>query len=174
MDNKLINDILMFIHYIPQTIIITLFLAITIIFFKENKNDSVKKIKEFIRTESGIFIFLMYAAFLFTCAVLGRPYTYPLTDIIGPFGFTYNDQFNYTGLENIIIFVPYIILYLHAFKPHKPGQQCLKLTVFTTISIEIIQLICCLGQFCIADLIHNTVGGMIGYGIWKLVNGFKK
>lgn len=79
---------------------------------------------------------------------------------------------------NILMFVP-----LGFWLPF--GQKCFRVSwktylagFFLTVGIECIQLILSLGLFEIADLFNNTLGTMIGYGFYKvleyIVQAYKK
>ena len=67
------------------------------------------------------------------------------------------------------MFVPLTVLYLQAFKPNRPWEAALKLTIFTSVFIELSQLIFWLGEFQLSDLLYNTIGGVIGIALWMLL-----
>ena len=71
-------------------------------------------------------------------------------------------------LGNIILFLPYgffVSYYLNLKKPLSPFF----LILLVSASIEITQLL--IGRiFDIDDIILNIIGGMLGFGIYKLVN----
>ena len=43
-------------------------------------------------------------------------------------------------------------------------------SIYSSLVIEILQLLLMVGQVQLSDLVHNTVGGMIGCGVWWIVN----
>ena len=72
------------------------------------------------------------------------------------------------------MFVPYTFFYIKAFKPKLVWQKCLMLSLATTLFIEVFQLLFWVGWFSLADIVHNVVGGMLGCGLWKLIEFYKK
>ncbi len=55
--------------------------------------------------------------------------------------------------------------------PVMMGRPCFKMTVvcsfFFSLSIELLQLVTRRGFFEFDDIFHNTLGALIGYGLWK-------
>lgn len=162
------TNLLIQLHFIPQAVIVTVMLLMAYLFIAEHKENTAEIIKKYIVKHYRITAFLFYTALLITGTILGRPLTNPYTNILGYFGFYYSELhlFNYVGLENILLFIPYTYLFIVAFKPVQTVKKCFYLTIITTVLIELCQLLFWLGQFAIADIIHNTIGGMIGCGIW--------
>ncbi len=68
---------------------------------------------------------------------------------------------------NILVFIPYGVLIP---KMWSGMQKCMNTVLgafFFSMLIEMVQLILKLGLFEFDDIIHNVVGAMIGYGMWK-------
>lgn len=72
---------------------------------------------------------------------------------------------------NIIAFMPLGFLVPSIAKSCRSIRKVLFLSIGTSISIELIQLILRVGSTDIDDVILNTFGGLIGYLIFKLVLG---
>ncbi|NEZ77239.1 VanZ family protein [Clostridium botulinum] len=72
-------------------------------------------------------------------------------------------------LGNIIIFFPLGFLIPSVFLRLNNWKKVFIVVFFSSLLIELIQLITGLGFFDVDDLILNTLGGMIGYYIYKLV-----
>lgn len=75
---------------------------------------------------------------------------------------------------NIIAFIPFGILVPMLFKPKASSF----ITVFfysflLSLSFELTQLFLYIGTFDVDDLILNTSGGMIGYGVFRLLTIFR-
>ncbi len=167
-------EIIRQLHFLPQALIVSVLVLISYMYARENKGKVKGKLKELIKNDLYIVLFLSYTTLLFTGTIIAREYTDPLINVIGYIGLYRVDRYNYMGLINILIFIPYIYLYITAFNPRKPFRNGILLTVLTTVFIEVLQLIFCVGTFCLADMIHNTIGGLIGCGIWYLVKRKRK
>lgn len=111
----------------------------------------------------------------------------PLENIVGIWGF-FDKQGIFTTevIENMILFIPFTILYLWAFREKiittnkKVGSVVGKATIITfviSLSIEFLQLFLRIGTFQLSDLFYNTLGGLIGgliYWIGYKLNHRKK
>lgn len=152
-------------HYIPQAIIIFVLLTMSFLFFQDNRRHIKERIKN-LRKQRWIVCFLFYTALLLTGTILARPYTNPYTNITGFIWLFVEGKLNIGGLINILMFIPFVFLYLNAFKPQKPIVSCLLVSIGSTLFIELFQLLFWVGWFSLADMIHNFIGGMIGYVVW--------
>lgn len=77
-------------------------------------------------------------------------------------------------LYNIFVFIPWgILLPILYTKARKMKVTILSATIFSLV-IELIQLIFHLGFFEFDDIFHNTLGALIGYGLWKLVSKYMR
>lgn len=166
------NNILTQLHYIPLAAFLTVLFVIAFLFFTENNEEAKDKIIKMVREDGWIVAFLFYSALLFSGTLMGRPHTNPFVDIIGHIGFGKDDNFLTDGLVNILMFVPYTYLYLKAFRPERFVRKSFFISIATTIIIELCQLLFWVGQFSLGDILHNIIGGMVGCGLWHLINSF--
>lgn len=70
-------------------------------------------------------------------------------------------------LENILLFVPYGVLIQMYFKKQRGVVLSLISGFFTSLVIELLQLVTRRGIFQIDDIITNTLGCVIGFVIFK-------
>lgn len=80
-------------------------------------------------------------------------------------------------LNNILLFVPLGILYGEFCRwKAKPTRGFLALGIGLAVSIviEISQLVFKLGLFEFDDMLNNSIGMMLGYGIYRMIEGRKK
>lgn len=68
-------------------------------------------------------------------------------------------------LYNVLVFVPWGMLLLSLFRV-KRRSWIIGSAAICSFVIEFIQLVLKLGLFELDDIFHNTVGAVIGYGIW--------
>lgn len=169
----MIELILSLVHFLPQALILTVFICITYLFVKDNKEQTCDKLKKLMKGKLPFVLFVFCAAVIFTSTVFARPLTNPYTHIFDFFLYDGWGRFNIVGLLNVLIFIPYTVLYIVAFTPNKPFVKSLQLTIATTLIIEIYQLLFWAGQFSLADMTHNTIGGMLGCGLWYLMKYIK-
>ena len=67
--------------------------------------------------------------------------------------------------KNIIIFIPYGI-YIYMLKPKWKFINHIVPIILTSLALEILQYILSIGATDITDLIGNTIGGVVGLGIY--------
>lgn len=170
----MLNTIFTFLRFIPLTITLTIFFLLAFLFIRENKNHVLEKLRAFIYTNHRLVIFITYTILMLTSTVIARPFVNPFTNVLGFVLYDGLGKVSLTGILNILMFVPYVILYNLTFSPDESIKKSLLLSVSTTILIEFCQLFFCSGQFSLSDIIHNTVGGMIGCCIWHIVRMFAK
>ena len=98
----------------------------------------------------------------------------PLEHVLGIWGLSNDGKIYTENFENLILFLPFIVLLLWAGeeKEHfkeKSIQDVLilsfKVSFLFSLGIEFCQLFFKLGTFQLTDLFFNTVGGLLG-GIW--------
>ena len=96
----------------------------------------------------------------------------PLSKVMGGWGIWENvngeQQLTTECIENVIMMMPFSALVLWTFK-EKIGNSWKKLLLYSgkiafvfSVSIEMLQLLLRLGTFQLADIVYNTLGGMIG------------
>ena len=66
-----------------------------------------------------------------------------------------------------------ILLPVTFVKLRRMRMTLLSAAIFSA-SIEIIQLVFCLGYFEFDDIFNNTLGALIGYGLWTLVSKYRR
>ncbi|WJQ82721.1 VanZ family protein [Brevibacillus brevis] len=74
--------------------------------------------------------------------------------------------FNLAG--NVILFVPLGLLVPLLFLRFQNIHRVFFLTLFVSLIIETLQLLLSLGSFDVDDLLLNVLGGLIGYGMFRL------
>ena len=159
--------------YVPRTIILFAILIPAYLFVAENDKNQIKeKVKDTLKNYK-VILFLFWLAFLIMSTIFTRWTEVPYRVVLDGFGFKTAKGWNTDGLENILLFIPYTFHYLWAFHPQKPWKVALTLSLLTTVTIELLQLIFWLGAFQFSDILHNTVGGIIGCGLWRLVRWIK-
>lgn len=80
-----------------------------------------------------------------------------------------NIKDNIEAIENLIFFIPYTFFLLQGFSIKKL-KNILFMSFFTSLLIEILQFIIKIGTFQLSDLLYNTLGGVIGYIIYRIIN----
>ena len=96
----------------------------------------------------------------------------PLSDVMGGWGIweTVNGEQRLTTecIENVIMMVPFsaVVVWTFGEKIGNSWKKILrysgKIAFIFSVSIEMLQLLLRLGTFQIADILYNTVGGVIG------------
>lgn len=94
-----------------------------------------------------------------------RFYTY--RDIVGVKAFILN------LFGNIFVFSPFGFMLPVISVKCRGFLKIFQFTFFLSMVIELTQLVCKVGSFDVDDLILNTVGGLIGYAVFKLLDGFR-
>lgn len=74
-----------------------------------------------------------------------------------------NRRNNAYVIENVLLFVPYGILCPMAFRRAEKFRYCLLAGAFTSVSIELLQLVTGRGFFQIDDILTNVLGTVAGY-----------
>lgn len=101
----------------------------------------------------------------------------PLADVWGGWGI---QVFEYTGIDygtligNIIMFIPLTLIILFTLKDIFSSwkDMLIKCGLFSfglSLFIELLQLILKKGTFQVSDIVYNTIGGLIGVGIYILI-----
>lgn len=148
----------------------TFFLSVTYLYFMENRKKAWGKIFSEL-TQLWKLLFFLCTAYLLTCTVVGRYYTVPYKNILGSFGlFDRSGKINIDLFNNIVMFIPFSFFYIKAFKPEHPFKSAMTLSISTTLFVEISQLIGWMGNFQLADILHNIIGGFLGYCLWCIWN----
>lgn len=171
--HRVLIDLIDQTRYFYRTLLVTFLFSTTYLFIKDNKGEVTIRIKRLWK-EKWKGMFLLYGAFMFTSTVLGRSKINPYQSVWNNIGFRINDMaWNLEIVKNILFFIPYIYLLLKAFKPKNPLFTAVLVSAGTSMFIEFSQLFSWLGSFQIADLIHNFIGGILGYCLWRIISKIK-
>lgn len=122
------------------------------------------------------FALFLYLVILFQLTLFGRKECDPLSDVFGGWiPFYQYWHWNFDALYNIFLLTPLLFLLLWNFPKMSDGNQkrlmirCSVISFCMSFFIEINQLIFHIGTFQIADLVYNTISGMIGGLIYRKV-----
>ena len=75
---------------------------------------------------------------------------------------------------NIVAFIPFgLLLPMISPKERRAGMIFL-LALELSLMIEVIQLFSHVGSFDVDDLILNTAGGLLGYGLYRVIHGMAR
>lgn len=77
-------------------------------------------------------------------------------------------------LGNVVIFMPFGALIRWVINRKVCWYQAVFYTFFLSLSVEVLQLISRVGSFDIDDVILNTLGGLFGFWIYKLLTFWNK
>lgn len=125
------------------------------------------------RTFRRMFFLVFYTALILFKTLLNRDmWKNPVSNVIGIWGI-YNENGDLTTevIENLALFIPFIILLLWCFQEKILGESAKLLVVLWksvqivfvfSLLIEFAQLLLRLGTFQLSDLFYNTLGGLIG------------
>lgn len=119
-----------------------------------------------------MFLFVFYVALMLFRTLLNRSiWSNPLSNVMGGWGLNGDDgKLSTEAVENVFLFIPYILLLFWTFS-HKLWKtrkvtwmlaSALGIGFGTSLGIEFLQLLLCLGTFQISDLFYNTLGGILG------------
>lgn len=77
-------------------------------------------------------------------------------------------------LCNILFFAPWGFLFPQVWERMRKPVWIIGSALVVSVTIELIQLIFHLGFFEFDDIFNNTLGALIGYGLWKLVSKYTR
>ncbi len=144
-------------------------LAALYLLIRENGKKLKEKLLALLK-QGWITGFLFYLALILTSTVFVRGVQTPYRNLVGCFGLCDDPDWNFEVLRNIALFIPYTFLYIKAFTPKRTFISSLLISIGTTLFIELSQLIFWLGECQLSDIVHNTLGGILGYAIWYLID----
>ena len=170
---QLLQDILLQLNYLPRALILLVPLCMAWLFVEDNRGRVLARLRVLLR-RGWVIAFILYAALLLTSTVLGRTTIRPYASVFKNFFLRSDPAWNNEIYENILLFIPYGFLLLQAVRPSRPLRCALTVSLLTTVLIELTQLLLWLGEFQLSDIVHNTLGGLIGYVIWRFVRLFSK
>lgn len=156
-------------------IFITL-ICIMILAVRKKKGNQLHYVK--------IFSVMFYFSELFYTTLIHRigMKTNPLSDVFGEWSVYDGETIMYINpkpILNIILFLPicFAVFYIlksflnKTFTNKKIILLTLIISFFTSLAIELIQLIFCIGTFQLSDLTYNTLGGLLGAMIYITAKG---
>ena len=119
------------------------------------------------------FLLAFNTLYILFCTLFNRSvWSNPLSDVIGVWGlYDKNGNLTTESIENVVLFVPFIMLVFWCFR-EKIIDSTVKFLVVMKKSaiivfvfsfvIELLQLLLRVGTFQLSDLFYNTLGGLIG------------
>ena len=93
---------------------------------------------------------------------------YVYRDVVGGKAFVLN------LFGNVIAFMPFGLFIPILFARRRHLKSILRMTFLLSLGIEIIQLLTRTGSFDVDDLILNTLGGVLGYLLFVILDVFRR
>lgn len=125
-------------------------------------------------------LFIGYIVFVLQLTVFGRGTSHFLQLNLYPFGGYIEAWQKYSlrefqnGIFNILMFVPVGILLPWISYKFRAFKRLLLVVLCATIAIETYQTLSGAGLFELDDIINNTLGGIMGYQLYRLVTSIMK
>ena len=157
-------------EYIPRAVLLAVLFMAGYIWLLGDSRDRWKPGRLLAHWRLGLFV--LYLSFLLVSTVFGRMTVKMSPNLWNHLWFRKNTAWNNQIIENILLFIPYTVLFLTAFRPRRPFRAALLVSLCTTVGIELSQLLCRVGDFQVSDILYNTLGGLAGWGIWTLIRRF--
>lgn len=164
MKNYLIYDFAVMEGYLRNGVLLGILVALLymVVLLLGHKKPAFQK-------TGGIFLLAAYGVMVLEVAFLSREagsrQGIDLT-LFETWGNTMRDHMYV--IENIVMFLPLGILLPIIWKKERSFVTALGTLVGATVCIELLQLITQRGYCQLDDVVMNTLGGLIGYGIYKL------
>ena len=145
--------------------------------------EGIRRWISMLKTNSEFRRFLLlafYTAMILNKTLFCRPiWNQPFKNVIGVWGF-YEDGKLYTeNVENIMLFIPFLALLMWALQDRlwesrtMTGRlyfrKALLISFLSSVVIEMSQLFLKVGAIQISDLVFNTLGGVIGAGVYWIL-----
>lgn len=174
---------------IGASLLIAVLSMFTYMYFKDKGfMNGIKNFAQAFRHQKGfarLFLLNFYASVLLFITIFCRDFWGdPVSAIMGHWQiYTPDGSLDTENIENVVLFVPFTALLLWNFrqKIYKNGKVTLVSAVLKSfmlgfvfsLSIEVSQVLFKIGTFQYADLVCNTIGGVVGgvvyYMIYKIV-----
>ncbi len=161
------KDILAQGQYLFRAGLVTALILLASVLYPDGRSGAGQRLRRLLKRPWRI-AFAFYCVFILTSTVLGRSFVNPTEHVLTHFGFTHQGAFNDQLVENILFFIPLTFFYLNAFPVRHPFRNALQLSVGMTLLVEMCQLLGRLGEFQLADMAQNIVGGLLGWALWRL------
>lgn len=162
-----------------------LFATITMMALPLIKNLGIKNalIEMLHNLKSDRIYFCKFVFFLYLFMVLSRTlicrniWKVPWENVVGNWGIFLSDgSYNFEGFLNVALFLPLSLFMLLGFPSLSKGKTIVKILYFAlkkgllfSICIELCQLFLRLGTFQFSDMAQNTLGGLLGAGIYLVI-----
>lgn len=163
----LFKDILAQGIYIPRALILTLLFIVVGIYPQMKASGNKWDSRELLEHWREV-LFLFYLAFMLVSTLFSRKITNPYPNILKHLNTWDYFEWNNEIIGNILLFIPFTALFLQAFRVKNTWKSSFIVSIVTTSFIELSQLLFWLGEFQFADIINNTIGGMLGCCIWRI------
>ncbi|GAA0798451.1 hypothetical protein GCM10008910_23010 [Faecalicatena orotica] len=162
----IINDILSAMNYLPIGIICG-FLGTTMHYILKSKVVNKKTcILEF-------FLITYLTAVLFIALLSREPGSRDMVSLIPFSTFGTTPQSHAYVVENIIMFIPFGFLLPLLWVRMNNLYFCLLTAFFTSLAIEVTQVITKMGYGQTDDVITNVLGAAVGFGILRIIQKVK-
>lgn len=115
----------------------------------------------------------IYLVFLLGGTILNRDISKKFHMELIPFWSYYeaiiekNKGLAFQMIGNVLVFIPLGVLLPEVWDRVRNIRWVILITVGVSLSLELGQLIFRLGLFEFDDVFHNTLGAVIGYGLWR-------
>lgn len=159
--NNIIMDFRQPISYLFPAIIITMAGVFVFKIYKKGKG----------RIRFSCILFIIYIEILMQTAFFSRePGSRQQIDLnlFGTWGQTAIAHAYF--IENIIMFIPFGLLAPMVFERMRKVRFCVFIGFLCSCGIELSQLITQRGYCQLDDVVTNTVGMLVGWGIWKMLS----
>lgn len=150
------------------------FLLIGLYYFLYHKNQQSNRKKINFKQLILVALFIGYIVFVCELTIFGRGSSHFMQMNLQPFS-GYIDAWKKYSLRdlqncifNILMFVPLGVFLPLLFSKFKLFKWLLPVVVIATLSIETYQTLTGAGIFELDDLINNSLGGIIGYQLYRL------
>lgn len=161
----IVRDLLAVFRYLPYGLIVGIFAEL----FLGAWNDRKKKKGKRSFSVAAVTCFLMYAAIILCITFLSRESGSGQKIDLQLFStWGINDRNNAYVVENILLFIPFGFISPCAFRAFRKPHICIFAGFFSSLTIEVLQLLTHRGFFQIDDIITNTIGMLIGYILFAL------
>lgn len=160
------KDIMSVLRFLPYGIIVGLVVAL----FLDRVNVGRGKKGKTLLPVAGAVCFFMYVAILLIITFFSREngsVSGMDLNLFSTWGI--NDRNNAYVIENVLLFIPFGMVFPWYLKRVRSFVVCTALGLFSSFGIELLQLLTRRGFFQIDDILTNVLGSIIGYLIFGAV-----
>lgn len=147
---------------------------VTLVGWEKAKNGLRHDLLEDPQTRRVMVCFVILLMVIFKTLLQRERFWNPFVNIMGNWSLHNEDgSINTEFIENILMFIPLLFCLYWAFPEIANGtkgilKKTLKISFFSSLTIEILQVVLWIGTFELSDLFCNTVGGLIGGSLYIL------